>query len=63
MKGDPLKFRYRTNWRGQLILQVLEEAFSGDVTVSYGPLVYGRWRDALAQDITRTERQPKVAMA
>lgn len=59
MKGDPLKFRYRVNWRGKVILQVLVESIVGEVSVtnSDGNFIgYGCWRDARTQDITRSDR-------
>ena len=47
-----LKYRYRTNWRGKLILQViyLHDAYAPE------PYKY-RWRDATVEDITRRENE------
>lgn len=51
-------YRYRVDWRGRLVLQVLAEDVTGPVTVSYSEFTYGRWRDAGTEDITRSANPP-----
>jgi hypothetical protein len=43
-------YRYRVDWRGRLILQVLARETFPDITHTGT----GRWRDATVEDITRT---------
>lgn len=48
------RFRYRTNWRGKLILQVGEtytDYLIGGIVI---PALH--WRDATTQDLTERER-------
>lgn len=46
----PSGFRYRTNWRGRLILQVSYEHHFGPDSSGYGHSET-RWRDARIEDL------------
>lgn len=52
----PIYWRYRTDWRGKLILQCMTDPWNNS-----GPEVGGRigalaeWRDATAADLTRSD--------
>lgn len=47
-----MRWRYRTNWRGKLILQVWEASSDSNLTCSGG-----WWRDATVEDLTEHSKE------
>lgn len=56
---QPVYWRYRTDWRGRLILQCMVDPMGLSGPDHRGRIgAFAHWRDASATDLTRTDCKP-----